>query len=232
MKILFIFGTRPEAIKMAPILSHARERGLSPIVCTTAQHREMLDQVLTLFKIVPDFDLDLMTARQSLPALTARLIHGLDTVISDVSPDWVLVQGDTTSAMTGALVAFYHNVKIGHVEAGLRTYDNRRPFPEEVNRRTIDLMADAYFAPTDTTAENLRREGIPATRIHVTGNTVVDALLEVTNRPLDRRQGIFRGIASDRPMVLITAHRRESFGDPFRDVCLAIRELAENFPGV
>jgi UDP-N-acetylglucosamine 2-epimerase len=232
MKILFIFGTRPEAIKMAPILKLAVKRGLSPVVCTTAQHREMLDQVLTIFDIVPDFDLNIMTPGQTLPALTSRLLHQLDQVVSEVSPDWVLVQGDTTSAMVGALVSFYQNIKIGHVEAGLRTYDNRRPFPEEINRRTIDLMADAYFAPTRTTAENLMREDIPAHRIYVTGNTVVDALLDIANRPFDRSQSIFSHIEQDRPMVLVTAHRREIFGPPFREVCLAIRDLATAFPQV
>jgi UDP-N-acetylglucosamine 2-epimerase len=232
MKILFIFGTRPEAIKMAPILKLAVERGLSPVVCITAQHREMLDQVLTIFGIVPDFDLNVMTPGQTLPCLTSRLIDQLDLVVSEVSPDWVLVQGDTTSAMVGALVSFYHNIKIGHVEAGLRSHDNRRPFPEEINRRTIDLMADAYFAPTRITAGNLIREGIPLDRIYVTGNTVVDALLDIANRPFDRSTSIFSHIEPSRPMVLITAHRRESFGQPFREICLAIVDLATLFPDV
>jgi UDP-N-acetylglucosamine 2-epimerase (non-hydrolysing) len=232
MKILFIFGTRPEAIKMAPVLAEAEQRGLSPIVCTTAQHRQMLDQVLDLFGIKPDFDLDLMTPGQTLPALTARLIQELDRVVAEVKPDWVLVQGDTTSAMAGALVAFYHRVKIGHIEAGLRTYDNFQPFPEEVNRRMIDIVADAYFAPTEMTAENLLREGIPTDRIFVTGNTVVDALLDVSARPFDWAKSRLQAINPDRPMVLITAHRRESFGAPFRQICLAIRDLATAYPNL
>lgn len=232
MKILFVFGTRPEAIKMAPVLAEARVRGLSTVVCTTAQHRQMLDQVLTLFSIKPEYDLDIMTPGQTLPGLTARLIQELDRVVAEVKPDWILVQGDTTSAMAGALVAFYHKVKVGHVEAGLRTYDNLQPFPEEVNRRIIDIMADAYFAPTDMTADNLLREGIPSERIFVTGNTVVDALLDVANRPFDWDSSPLREISLEKPMVLVTAHRRESFGEPFRQLCHAIRDLAEMYPQI
>lgn len=232
MKILFIFGTRPEAIKMAPVLTEAQNRGLSTVVCTTAQHRQMLDQVLDLFGIEPDYDLDLMTPGQTLSSLTARLIQELDRVVSEVKPDWILVQGDTTSAMAGALVSFYHRVKIGHIEAGLRTYNNFQPFPEEVNRRIIDLMADAYFAPTEMTANNLLREGIPTERIFVTGNTVVDALLDVASRPFDWESSPVKAIEQDKPMVLITAHRRESFGEPFRQLCLAIRDLATAYPEV
>lgn len=232
MKILFIFGTRPEAIKMAPVLKEVQKRGLSTVVCTTAQHRQMLDQVLDLFNIEPDYDLDLMTPGQTLSGLTARLIQELDRVVTEVQPDWILVQGDTTSAMAGAIVAFYHKVKIGHIEAGLRTWNNRHPFPEEVNRRIIDIMADAYFAPTELTANNLRREGIADDRIFVTGNTVVDALLEVADRPFDWEASPLSVISKDRPIVLITAHRRESFGEPFRNLCLAIQELAQTFPEV
>jgi len=232
MKILFVFGTRPEAIKMAPVLAEAKNRGLSTVVCTTAQHRQMLDQVLDLFSIKPDYDLDIMTPGQTLPALTARLIQELDRVVAEVKPDWILVQGDTTSAMAGALVAFYHKTKIGHIEAGLRTYDNFQPFPEEVNRRIIDIMADAYFAPTEMTANNLLREGIPEDRVFVTGNTVVDALLEVAEKPFDWEGSVLQEISRERPMVLITAHRRESFGTPFRNLCQALRDLAEKYPQV
>jgi UDP-N-acetylglucosamine 2-epimerase (non-hydrolysing) len=232
MKILFIFGTRPEAIKMAPVLTEAKRRGLSTVVCTTAQHRQMLDQVLDLFEITPDFDLDLMTPGQTLSSLTARLIEQLDKVVSQVKPDWILVQGDTTSAMAGALVSFYHRVKIGHIEAGLRTYNNLQPFPEEVNRRIIDLMADAYFAPTELTAQNLLREGIPSDRVFVTGNTVIDALLDVANRPFQWESSLLSHISQEKPMVLVTAHRRESFGEPFRQLCLAIRDLAVVYPEI
>ncbi len=232
MTILFIFGTRPEAIKMAPVLNEAKARGLSTVVCTTAQHRQMLDQVLELFDIEPDYDLDLMTPGQTLSSLTARLVEQLDRVVSEVRPDWILVQGDTTSAMAGALVSFYHRVKIGHIEAGLRTFDNHHPFPEEVNRRIIDIMADAYFPPTETTAENLRRENIPDDRIFVTGNTVIDALLDVADRPFNWDASPLRQISRERPITLITAHRRESFGAPFREICRAIRDLAEMYPDV
>lgn len=231
MKILFIFGTRPEAIKMAPVVKEARNRNLDTVVCATSQHREMLRQALTIFDIEPDIDLDLMRDGQTLSGLTARAVQALDEVVTRAAPDWVLVQGDTTSAMAGALVSFYHQVKVGHIEAGLRTGDMLRPFPEEFNRRAIDLIADKYFAPTRLTANNLLREGISEDKVHITGNTVIDALIEIAKKPCNWNDDSLRTLDPDRPIVLITAHRRESFGAPFRNLCEAIRDLSTRFPG-
>jgi UDP-N-acetylglucosamine 2-epimerase len=231
--IICVIGTRPEAIKMAPVVEElARHRDrFRPVVCATGQHREMLDQVLALFGIVPDYDLKLMQPDQSLSQLTAGLFTGLDRVLGEVEPDWVLAQGDTTTAMVAAIVAYYHRRKFGHVEAGLRTGDKYRPFPEEVNRRLADVVADAHFAPTERARKALLLEGVPETSIHVTGNTVVDAVREITARPYDWKDGPLAGLPSDRRLVLITAHRRESFGGPFREICLAIRDLARAFDG-
>jgi UDP-N-acetylglucosamine 2-epimerase (non-hydrolysing) len=176
MRVLVLVCTRPEAIKLAPLIGEARGRGLAVVVCATAQHRGMLDQVLDLFAIQPDHDLDLMRPDQSLPDLTARAIQAIDGVVSAERPNWILVQGDTTTAMVGGLVGFYRGISVGHVEAGLRTGDLRRPFPEEMNRRVVDLVAAARFAPTAGSREHLLREGCEPGSVHVTGNTVVDAL--------------------------------------------------------
>ena len=185
MKILSIFGTRPEAIKMAPIIKALRTDfpHLTSVVCVTAQHRQMLDQVLSLFGISPDYDLDLMQPNQSLAALTATAMQRLDAVIIAERPDWVLTQGDTTTAMVGSLTAFYHRVRVGHVEAGLRTWDKYQPFPEEINRQIADAVAELHFAPTAESRLNLLRAGIDSASIIVTGNTVIDALLDVAARP-------------------------------------------------
>jgi UDP-N-acetylglucosamine 2-epimerase len=228
LRVLSIFGTRPEAIKMAPVV---RELARHPdrfesLVCVTAQHRRMLDQVLDLFAIEPDIDLDIMRPDQTLSRLTAMLLEALDPVIREAKPDWILAQGDTTTVMVVALVAFYHRVRFGHVEAGLRTGNKGHPFPEEINRRIADALADAYFAPTEGARQALLREGIPDRRILVTGNTVIDALLDVAGREYDFSRGPLSGLPIDRPLVLITAHRRESFGEPFRRLCEAIAELA------
>lgn len=231
LKIMVVIGTRPEAIKMAPVVRaiQAVPELMQPIVCVTGQHREMLDQVLNLFAIHADVDLNVMEPNQTLAALTAKLITGMDRVIRAARPDWVLVQGDTTSAMAAGLVAFYHGIKIGHIEAGLRTGDRRQPFPEEVNRRITDLMSDLYFTPTTRTRANLVREGVPAYDIRVTGNTVIDALLlmaaEVGQEPLDEIAADLTG----KRVILVTSHRRENFGPPFRDICGAIRDLAERY---
>ncbi|HET7931884.1 MAG TPA: UDP-N-acetylglucosamine 2-epimerase (non-hydrolyzing) [Rhodanobacteraceae bacterium] len=222
--ILCIIGTRPEAIKMAPVVQAlARESWARVTVLATAQHRDLLDQVLSLFDIVPDVDLDIMRANQSLPELTARLITALDATLTRLAPEVMLVQGDTTTVMTAALVAFYRRIAFGHVEAGLRTHDLANPFPEEMNRVVAGHLARWHFAPTERSRQNLLREGIDAARIHVTGNTVIDALLDVAAKdwpptlPLDPA----------RRLVLVTAHRRENFGEPFRAVCRAIRRLAD-----
>jgi UDP-N-acetylglucosamine 2-epimerase len=229
--VLSIVGTRPEAIKMAPVI---KELALYPgeirsVVCSVGQHRQMLDQVLDLFGIVPDHELNLMQIDQRLPELTARLFSALDGVFQEVKPDWVLAQGDTTTVFVAAMVAFYHRTAFGHVEAGLRTGDKRRPFPEEVNRRIADLVADVYFAPTDVAREALLSEGCAEGDIYVTGNTVIDALYDVAARDYRWSAGPLASIPTSGRLVLITAHRRESFGPPFRDLCLAIADLARQW---
>lgn len=231
LTILSIFGTRPEAIKMAPVVQQLnRYPGqIRSTVCVTAQHRQMLDQVLDLFNIRPDYDLNLMRPNQTLAQITAAMIQGLDPVLQEVQPDWILVQGDTTTVMAASLVAFYHRVKVGHVEAGLRTRDKYQPFPEEINRRVTDVIADLFFAPTEWSRQNLLRESVPAELIHVTGNTVIDALLQVAARDYDWLSGPLVNIPQGKQLVLITAHRRESFGESFRNLCLAIRDLAQHY---
>lgn len=229
--ILVVFGTRPEAIKLAPVISvlRARHPEVRTLVCSTGQHREMLRQVTDLFAIECDITLDIMQPNQSLSGLTGRLFEAIDSAVTKARPDWVVVQGDTTTAFVGATVAFYHKVRVGHVEAGLRTGDKFSPFPEEVNRRIVTIVADAHFAPTEYARLALLRERIPPQQIHVTGNTVVDAVLEAARRPYDWASGPLHGLMMDRPIVLITAHRRESFGESFRDMCRAIRELAVGY---
>jgi UDP-N-acetylglucosamine 2-epimerase (non-hydrolysing) len=231
LRVLSVMGTRPEVIKMAPVTAElARRTGrVESLVCVTGQHREMLDQALALFGMRPDFDLDLMQENQSLSALTARLFTALDPVVRAARPDWILAQGDTTTVFVAAVVAFYNGVRFGHVEAGLRTGDKRRPFPEELNRRLADVVADLHFAPTECARQALLREGIAPERILVTGNTVIDALLEVAQRESDWSRGPLASLPREGRLVLITAHRRESFGAPFRELCLAIRELAARF---
>jgi len=227
--VLSVVGTRPEAIKMAPVIQELRARpdSVRSVVCSTGQHREMLDQVLRLFQIQPDHELEVMEPNQTLSGLTAALIRGLDSVLCRVRPDWVLAQGDTTTVLAAALAAYYHGARFGHVEAGLRTGDKRRPFPEEVNRLIADDIADLYFCPTERARCALLREGKPEAAIRVTGNTVIDALLQAASMPYDWDGGPLRGLPRDRRYVLVTAHRRESFGEPFRELCQAIRDLAE-----
>ncbi|HEV3341694.1 MAG TPA: UDP-N-acetylglucosamine 2-epimerase (non-hydrolyzing) [Pirellulales bacterium] len=233
LTVLSVFGTRPEAIKMAPVVRELARypQQVRSVVCSTGQHRQMLDQVLELFGIKPDYDLGLMQPDQSLSQLTARLFEGLDRVLAEVQPDWVLAQGDTTTVFVAGMVAFYRGVHFGHVEAGLRTGDKRRPFPEEVNRRLADVVSDAYFAPTERARQTLLVEGCPEQDVYVTGNTVIDALLEIAGRDYEWASGPLANLPTDGRLVLITAHRRESFGEPFRDLCLAIRELSEKFAG-
>lgn len=227
--ILSVVGTRPEGIKMAPVLQELARHPdrIRSVLVSTGQHREMLDQVLRLFALTPDVDLNLMRPDQTLSRLTGDLFHALDAVVRERRPDWILAQGDTTTVMVASLVAFYHRIAFGHVEAGLRTGDFERPFPEEMNRRIADLAASAYFAPTARSAAALRAEGVAADRIHETGNTVVDALLQVASMPYDRANGPLAAVPAEAPMVLVTAHRRESFGEPFRELCRAIGDLAE-----
>jgi len=228
---LSIFGTRPEAIKMAPVVKalEQKSRRIRSVVCVTGQHREMLDQVLELFAIKPDVDLQVMQPNQTLARLTGLLFEKLDDVVQEVKPDWVLAQGDTTSVMVAGIVSFYRRIRFGHVEAGLRTRDKHSPFPEEINRRVADLVADAYFAPTERSRQALLAEGCPEAAIHVTGNTVVDALLDVASRPFNWRKSGLSVLPKGSKLVLITAHRRESFGEPFRELCLALRDLATKY---
>jgi len=219
---------------MAPVILALRESAdLEPHVCVTAQHREMLDQVLEVFDIVPDADLDLMRPNQTLAGLTGRAVAGVDEYLTDAKPDLVLVQGDTTTVFSAALAAFYRDIPVGHVEAGLRTWNTRSPFPEEVNRVLTSRIADLHFAPTSTSRDNLLREGVDEAKILVTGNTVIDALLLARERVLAAPPAVpgldEELVGGDRPLVLITGHRRENFGEGFRSFCRAIARLAERF---
>lgn len=228
-KILCVVGTRPEAIKMAPVILALKNEPWADVrVLATAQHRHMLDQVLSFFGIEQDIDLDIMRPNQALTTLTARLLLELDDVLKSEKPDIVLVQGDTTTVMTVALACFYHRIPIGHVEAGLRTWDMQNPFPEEANRVIAGKLARWHFAPTESSRQNLLREGVPDSEIIVTGNTVIDALLMTAAKDLEL------GIELDpsKRLVLVTSHRRENFGEPFRNICRALRTLAENNPEV
>ena len=233
LKVMSVIGTRPEAIKMAPVIKSLVNypEEVESVVCVTAQHREMLDQALRIFAIVPDYDLNLMNPNQSLSLLTANILTALDNVMISEKPDWVLVQGDTTTAMVASLVAYYHRIKLGHVEAGLRTNDKFQPFPEEINRRITDILADAYFAPTQNSRMNLLKEGICSESIVVTGNTVIDALMMISQRiadqPLDSRLSTS---LQNRLLVLVTVHRRESFGKPLEDICNALSRIASAYP--
>ncbi|MBV6750877.1 UDP-N-acetylglucosamine 2-epimerase (non-hydrolyzing) [Pseudomonas chlororaphis] len=224
LKVLCIIGTRPEAIKMAPVIKALQaESGISCRVLATAQHRSMLDQVLDFFDITPDVDLDIMRPNQSLATLTARLLEGLDKVLLAEKPDVVLAQGDTTTVMGAALACFYQRIPFGHIEAGLRTGDMYNPFPEEANRVIVGKLARWHFAPTRGAMENLLQEGIAATAITMTGNTVIDALLMSAAKPL----ALDLELDERKRLVLVTSHRRENFGEPFRSICQALRTLAE-----
>ncbi len=229
LKVLCAVGTRPEAIKMAPVIrALGREPWADVRVLATAQHRQMLDQVLGLFGIEPQIDLDLMRPNQALTPLTARLLIALDDVFTAQRPDAVLAQGDTTTVMTVALACFYHRIPFGHVEAGLRTGDLYNPFPEEMNRVVASRMARWHFAPTESARDNLLREGIAAEAIQVTGNTVIDALLDAA----EWRPEVGVPLDPTKRLILVTAHRRENFGEPFRNICRAIQTLAERNPDI
>lgn len=236
-KILTVTGTRPEAIKMAPVIMELKRwpEQFVLVVCATAQHRQMLDQVLGTFQIRPDYDLDIMTPSQNLASVAARILEGLDGVMAKERPDVVLVQGDTSTTLCGALVASYYHARVGHVEAGLRTGNKHAPFPEEINRRLVAPITDFHFAPTERAKESLISEGVAASTVFVTGNTVIDAFLWMRDRVRLQRPylpgGLVKAIA-ERPMVLVTAHRRESFGDGLENICHAILDVAEVFPEV
>jgi UDP-N-acetylglucosamine 2-epimerase (non-hydrolysing) len=237
LRVLSIFGTRPEAVKMAPVVrALARTPEVDSLVCVTAQHRQMLDQVLNIFDIHPDVDLNLMKPNQGLGQLTAEIFQHLEPVLQDLRPDWILVQGDTTTVVAAALLGFYNHICVGHVEAGLRTNDRQQPFPEEINRRIAGVVADLHFAPTEHSRHNLLAENIPAEQIIVTGNPAIDALRYIAGLPcpseVDRLLEQM-GVCADsggRQLVLVTAHRRENFGQPLENICLALRELAESYP--
>jgi UDP-N-acetylglucosamine 2-epimerase (non-hydrolysing) len=237
-KVLTVFGTRPEAIKMAPVVLALQARtSLESRVCVTAQHRQMLDQVLGLFEITPDYDLDLMRPNQDLYDITSRILLGLRDVLDDYQPDLVLVHGDTTTCFAASLAAFYKQIPIGHVEAGLRTGDMQAPFPEEANRSLVGRVASLNFAPTASSQANLQRENVASDSITVTGNTVIDALLWVKSRLAEYDDAVWRDAVTprvferlqdaDRKLILITGHRRENFGQGFVDLCTAIKLLAE-----
>lgn len=233
IKVMTVFGTRPEAIKMAPLV-HALEQNenTESIVCVTAQHRQMLDQVLDIFTIKPDYDLDIMEQRQTLATITEKSLHGLDAVLEEAKPDIVLVHGDTSTTFAGALAAFYHKIPVGHVEAGLRTYDKYSPFPEEMNRKLVGQIADLHFAPTARNRDNLAREQI-TDGVLVCGNTVVDAIHMTVRDDFAFRDPALQALdfKNDR-VVLVTAHRRENYGEPMENICRAIARLSDRYPDV
>lgn len=230
IKVMTVFGTRPETIKMAPLVKELKSRQeIETIVCVTAQHRQMLDQVLNAFQIVPDYDLDIMKQGQTLSDITTRVLQGLEGVIKEVQPDIVLVHGDTTTTFAGALAAFYNQVAIGHVEAGLRTYNKYSPFPEEANRQFVGVISDMNFAPTEQSKENLLREGKSPETIIVTGNTAIDAL-QTTVRD-DYEHDIIDWVGDSR-MIMLTAHRRENLGEPMRNMFRAIKRIIEKYEDI
>ncbi len=226
VKVLVAFGTRPEAIKMAPLVLALRKNPrFRTLTVLTGQHREMVDQVLRVFRIRPDKDLDLMRDNQDLVSLSHRLLLRLQGILHSFKPDWVLVQGDTTTAFVVAWAAFYQKIRVAHVEAGLRSYDPARPFPEEINRRLITQVAALHFAPTASARQNLLKENVPAKKVQVTGNTGIDALLHCLKAGRPKK-------FSDKKLVLVTCHRRESFGAPLRGICAALKELADRRPDI
>ena len=233
MKVLVVFGTRPEAIKLSPVIHELNRRsvdtGVQTVVCVTAQHRQMLDQALTLFGIKPDYDLNVMDENQSPNQVAAEVLSNLGSIVQREKPDWMLLQGDTTTVAAASLVAFYSQVKLGHVEAGLRTHNKWQPFPEEINRRVAGVMADLHFAPTEQAYRNLLREGVPSEHILVTGNPGIDALYWIAEKPFvfDTLNLKYNG----EKLILVTAHRRENFGKPLQNICLALRNLAERYKG-
>lgn len=231
IKVMSIFGTRPEAIKMASLVKELEKREeVKSIVCVTAQHREMLDQVLNTFDIKPDYDLNIMKQGQTLADVTTRALIGLEKVIKEVKPDIVLVHGDTTTTFAGALAAFYNQVAIGHVEAGLRTDDKYSPYPEEMNRQCVDRMTDLYFAPTEISKNNLLKENISEEKIYVTGNTAIDAMSTTVDQ--DYVHPDLEWIKPDERMILLTAHRRENLGEPMRHIFKAVKRIVDEFSDI
>ena len=235
IKVMTVFGTRPEAIKMAPVVLELGKYPdkIQPVVAVTAQHREMLDQVLNLFKIKPDHDLDIMAAGQTLFDITTRAMNGLNKVLEEEKPDIVLVHGDTTTTFAGALAAYYHQIDVGHVEAGLRTHNIYSPFPEEMNRKLTGSIAALHFAPTSTSEANLKAENVDSERIFVTGNTVIDALQKTANDDYVFESELLQNIDyKNKRVILVTTHRRENLGEPMRHVYKALRQIVEEFDDV
>ncbi len=234
IKVLTVFGTRPEAIKMAPLAIELEKCSyVDSKVCVTAQHRQMLDQVLSMFNIKPDYDLDIMKERQTLAGITSRVLEGLDKVIKEEKPDVILVHGDTSTTFSAALAAFYNQVKIGHVEAGLRTYDKYSPYPEEANRCLTGVLADFHFSPTEANKKNLLKENVNEEKIYITGNTVIDALKSTVKEDYVFNDENLKKIDfSENRVILVTAHRRENLGEPLENICSAIKEIADTYEDI
>ncbi len=233
IRVMLVFGTRPEAIKMAPLALELKKRAaFDCLVCVTAQHREMLDSVLEIFSIKPDYDLDIMEDRQSLTTITSKTLLGMDDILKAARPDIVLVHGDTSTTFAGALSAFYQKIQVGHVEAGLRTFDKYSPYPEEMNRRLVSSIADLHFCPTSANEENLRREGVEG-GLFVTGNTVIDALKHTAREGFEFKSPELRGIDFEkRRVILVTAHRRENYGEPMENIMRALLSVSRKFEDV
>ena len=231
IRVMTIFGTRPEAIKMAPLaLELSRRPQIDALCCVTAQHRQMLDSVLDIFRLVPDFDLNIMEPRQTLSTITSKCLLGMEEVLEQARPDLVLVHGDTSTTFAGALAAFYHRVPVGHVEAGLRTYDKYSPYPEEMNRRMVSAIADLHFCPTPSNRDNLAREGIEQ-GVFLTGNTVIDALQTTVVKDFHFSEGVLNDLDYvNRKVILVTCHRRENYGQPMTNIMTALRRVADAFP--
>ncbi len=230
IKVMTVFGTRPEAIKMAPLVKELKQREeIECVVCVTAQHRQMLDQVIEVFNIQPDYDLNIMKEGQTLSDITSRALQGLEKVIKEVKPNIVLVHGDTTTTFAGALAAYYSQVDVGHVEAGLRTWNKYSPYPEEMNRQMVGIIADMHFAPTENSKKSLLREGKKEENIYVTGNTAIDALSTTIKK--DYNHPIFEWLGNDK-LILLTAHRRENLGEPMRNMFKAIKRIVNEFEGI
>ena len=228
IKVITIFGTRPEAIKMAPLIKELEKREeIESKVCVTAQHREMLDQVLELFDIQPDFDLNIMQTKQTLTGITNRVLEGLEEVFKEENPDMILVHGDTTTTFAGGLAAFYQQIKVGHVEAGLRTFNKYFPFPEEMNRKLTGSLTDLHFAPTKGSKENLLKEGVKESDIYITGNTVIDAMKHTVEENYIFENNELNDIDFSKKVIMITAHRRENWGEGIQNICIALNKIVE-----
>lgn len=232
VKVMTIFGTRPEAIKMAPLVKELEKHSdkIESVVCVTAQHRQMLDQVLEIFDIKPDYDLNIMKERQTLMSITTTGLEGLDKVMKESKPDIVLVHGDTTTSFIGGLAAFYNQIAVGHVEAGLRTYDKYSPYPEEINRQLTGVIADMHFSPTEKNKNNLLKENVSEKDIYITGNTVIDALKTTVRSDYEFKDETLKNMSWDsKKVIVMTAHRRENLGEPLKNICRAVRRVVEKF---